>query len=94
MIGGPEFISHDSSLEFLRDFSFPVNPNIEVVESLAQVIEFCQKWQKDRHLLPYEIDGVAIKVNDLQQRETLGFTARARAGRLPLSFLLRNAQHY
>ena len=77
VIGGPDFTSHDSSLEFLRDFSFPVNPNIEVVESLAQVIEFCQKWQKDRHLLPYEIDGVAIKVNDLQQRETLGFTARA-----------------
>jgi len=77
VIGGPDFISHDSSLDFLHDFSFPVNPNIEVVESLGQVIEFCQKWQKDRHLLPYEIDGVAIKVNDLQQRETLGFTARA-----------------
>jgi len=77
VIGGPDFTSHDSSLDFLHDFSFPVNPNIEVVESLGQVIEFCQKWQKDRHLLPYEIDGVAIKVNDLQQRETLGFTARA-----------------
>ena len=77
VIGGPDFISHDSSLDFLHDFSFPVNPNIEVVESLAQVIEFCKKWQNDRHLLPYEIDGVAIKVNDLQQRETLGFTARA-----------------
>ena len=77
VIGGPDFTSHDSSLDFLHDFSFPVNPNIEVVESLAQVIEFCQKWQNDRHLLPYEIDGVAIKVNDLQQRETLGFTARA-----------------
>jgi len=77
VIGGPDFTSHDSALDFLHDFSFPVNPNIEVVRSLGQVIEFCQKWQRDRHLLPYEIDGVAIKVNDLQQRETLGFTARA-----------------
>ncbi|MFZ9157670.1 MAG: NAD-dependent DNA ligase LigA, partial [Ilumatobacteraceae bacterium] len=77
VVGGPEFTSHHQTLEFLRALDFPVNPNIEVVSSVEDVAAYCARWQENRHRLPYEIDGVVVKLDDLAQRETLGFTARA-----------------
>ena len=77
VIGGPEFTSHHATLAFLDDLGFPVNPNIGLVDSLDDVSKYCEKFQAERHLLPYEIDGVVIKVDDLDQREKLGFTSRA-----------------
>ena len=77
VIGGPEFTSHHATLDFLQDLGFPVNPNIALVNSMDEVTAYCEKFQNERHELPYEIDGVVIKVDDLAQRETLGFTARA-----------------
>jgi DNA ligase (NAD+) len=47
------------------------------VGSLVEVEQFCRHWREHRHDLPYEIDGVVVKVDDLRQRERLGFTARA-----------------
>jgi DNA ligase (NAD+) len=77
VIGGPEFTSHHDTLEFLRTLGFPVNPAITIVESIEAVTQFCNEWKERRHELPYEIDGVVIKVDDLSQREQLGFTSRA-----------------
>ena len=77
VVGGPEFTSHHQTLEFLRSLGFPVNPNIELVDSVDAVAAYCARWQENRHQLPYEIDGVVVKLDDLSQRETLGFTARA-----------------
>jgi DNA ligase (NAD+) len=77
VIGGPEFTSHHDTLEFLRTLGFPVNPAITIVDSIEAVTQFCQEWNERRHELPYEIDGVVIKVDDLSQREQLGFTSRA-----------------
>ena len=77
VIGGPEFTSHHDTLEFLRSLGFPVNPAITIVDSIEAVTQFCQEWKERRHELPYEIDGVVIKVDDLSQREQLGFTSRA-----------------
>ena len=77
VIGGPEFSSHHDTLEFLRSLGFPVNPAITIVDSIEAVTQFCQEWKERRHELPYEIDGVVIKVDDLSQREQLGFTSRA-----------------
>ena len=77
VIGGPEFSSHHDTLAFMRTLGFPVNPEITLVDSLEAVLEFCTTWQERRHELPYEIDGAVVKVDDLAQRETLGFTSRA-----------------
>jgi DNA ligase (NAD+) len=77
VIGGPEFTSHHDTLEFLRTLGFPVNPAITIVDSIEAVTQFCNEWKERRHELPYEIDGVVIKVDDLSQREQLGFTSRA-----------------
>ena len=77
VVGGPEFTSHQQTLDFLASLGFPVNPSIRVVGDLAEVGSYCDEWQGQRHLIPYEIDGVVVKVDDLAQREALGFTARA-----------------
>ena len=77
VIGGPEFTSHSDTLTFLGDLGFPVNPEIRVVDDVAGVFQFAGHWQEHRHDLPYEIDGVVAKVDELSQRLQLGFTSRA-----------------
>ena len=77
VVGGPEFTSHHSTLEYLQKYGFPVNPEITMLDSIDDVLQFCQTWQERRHELPYEIDGAVVKVDDLAQRELLGFTSRA-----------------
>jgi DNA ligase (NAD+) len=64
-------------LEYLKSLGFPVNPEITLVNSLEDVIAFCRQWQERRHELGYEIDGAVVKVDNLAQREQLGFTSRA-----------------
>ncbi len=73
VIGGPEFSSHHETMEYVKGLGFPVNPEIRVVSSLEEVFEFCKYWQINRHDLGYEIDGVAVKVDNLSQRETSRF---------------------
>jgi len=77
VVGAQTFISHAQTFEFLRDLSFPINPQAITVSSLPEVIEFCSNCETNRHKLDYEIDGVVVKLDDLAQREQLGFTSRA-----------------
>jgi len=76
-VGTPTFVSHHETLDYLRSLGFPVNPEIRLVRDLAEVSEFCRHWAEHRHDLGYEIDGVVVKVDDLAQRDILGFTSRA-----------------
>ncbi|HEY7350969.1 MAG TPA: NAD-dependent DNA ligase LigA [Ktedonobacterales bacterium] len=62
-------------LELLRGWGFPVNPNARLFDNLEDVIAFCLKWQQDRFQLPYEIDGVVVKINDRHQQDELGVVA-------------------
>jgi DNA ligase (NAD+) len=75
--GGPTFERHADTLHYLESLGLPVNPEIRTVSGLDQVGEFCLSWQEHRHDLPYEIDGVVVKVDDLARRAALGFTAKA-----------------
>jgi DNA ligase (NAD+) len=74
---GPTFTSHSDTLETLRGWGIPINPNVRVLHSLEEVYEFCGRWQEHRHDLDYEIDGIVIKVDDLAQRRELGSTSKA-----------------
>jgi len=71
-----EFHSQWEALELIRNWGFPVNPHIQLAKSLDEVWEYCKKWEKERFNLPYEIDGVVIKINDLVQQQELGAVAR------------------
>ena len=75
--GVPAFSSHHDTLDYLRTLGFPINPEMRIVDSLAGVVEFCSYWQEHRNELPYIIDGVVVKVDDLAQRERLGYTSKA-----------------
>ena len=77
VVGAPNFSSHSETFDYLRDLGFPINSEAKTVNSLAQVVEFVAKCEESRHKLNYEIDGVVVKLEDLAQREQLGFTARA-----------------
>jgi DNA ligase (NAD+) len=68
---------HSELLRWLADLGFPVNPHVSVFSSIAEVHEFCEKMMAQRHDLPYEIDGVVVKVNDLAQRNEMGSTSKA-----------------
>ncbi|MFM8714511.1 MAG: NAD-dependent DNA ligase LigA, partial [Actinomycetota bacterium] len=75
--GAPAFTSHHDTLDFLAAGGFPINPEVRIVDSLDEVVKFCATWQVNRNDLPYIIDGVVVKVDDLAQRERLGYTAKA-----------------
>lgn len=66
--------------ELLKTFTklgLKVNPHYQKCHSIDEVIKYCEKWHQDRGKLPYEIDGVVIKVNDFDQQNKMGFTAKA-----------------
>jgi DNA ligase (NAD+) len=73
---GMEFHTQWEALQLIRDWGFPVNPHIHLANSLEEVWDYCKKWEKERFNLPYEIDGVVIKINDLVQQQELGSVAR------------------
>ena len=71
------FNTQFESLERAREMGFKVPNASKLVNSIDEVLEFINYWDTARHDLPYETDGVVVKVNDLQQQEELGFTAKA-----------------
>ena len=75
--GGPEHSTHDEALAYISQLGFPVNPEVTVHSSFDDVVEFCESAVARRHDLDYDVDGVVIKVDDLAQREALGYTSRA-----------------
>ncbi|MED1864956.1 NAD-dependent DNA ligase LigA [Fictibacillus nanhaiensis] len=68
--------SHDESLTYLSHLGFKTNPEWKKCANIEEVIEYVNSWQEKRPDLPYEIDGIVIKVNSLYQQEELGFTAK------------------
>jgi DNA ligase (NAD+) len=74
---GRRFARHSEALRYLSDAGLPVSPYTDVVGSLAEVFAFCERWQKDRHTIDFEIDGVVVKVDSIAQQEELGATSHA-----------------
>ena len=71
------YSTHFESLEASRAAGFKVPDTIILAKSIDEVFHFVNEWDQKRHDLPYETDGVVIKVNNLQQQEELGYTAKA-----------------
>lgn len=69
--------SQEKVLEHLEQLGFVVNPKRILAESIDEVWDFIQEVGQEREKLPYDIDGVVIKVNDLAGQEELGFTVKA-----------------
>lgn len=76
-IDGQEVAGHFEGLSLLKELGFKVNPNIKIFDTIDDVINYCQEWTDKRHTLPYEIDGMVVKVNDLDQQVRLGATSKS-----------------
>src|SRR5699024_11873672 len=68
--------AHSERLTYLAELGFKINKEWKKCTSIEEVIEFVSYWTENRRNLPYEIDGIVIKLDDVAQQETLGFTAR------------------
>jgi DNA ligase (NAD+) len=75
--GQPVSDSHWDSLSRLKKLGFKVNPHAQVCAGVEEVLSFCAHWEANRETLPYEIDGVVVKVDSVEQQRKLGFTAKA-----------------
>ena len=64
-------------LQLLEKLQFPVNPHYTLCHTIDEVIEFWKQWQAKKDTLPYDIDGVVVKVNRLEQQHRLGTTAKS-----------------
>ena len=71
------FKSHFEALQNARKAGFKVPETLTVAKSIEKVLEYINHWDTERHNLPYETDGVVIKVNSLAHQDELGYTAKA-----------------
>ncbi len=69
--------THLAGLNFLKDMGFRVNPKIVKMADINEVIEYINGWTDKRHDLPYDIDGMVVKVNSLDHQLQLGFTSKS-----------------
>jgi DNA ligase (NAD+) len=76
-VEGKRFVRHAEILVWLREAGLPTPLETAVFADIGEVWDFVERWTAARYDVPYEIDGVVVKVDELAQRERLGFTARA-----------------
>jgi len=89
--GRPHFASHWESLEQLGKMGFKVNANRQLCKNLDELLTFCREWEARRDDLPYEIDGVVVKVDSIEQQNRLGFTAKAPRWAIAYKYAARQA---
>lgn len=76
-INSKQFKTHSESLEYLKQLGFHVSPEFKVFKTMDEIIEHIKYWTEHREDLGFGIDGMVIKVNDLAQREQMGYTAKS-----------------
>lgn len=70
------FEKHSDSLNYLTSLGFKTNPERRICKGINEVIEYIKEYTEKRKSLPYDIDGIVIKVNDLKYYQALGYTAK------------------
>ena len=89
--GRTAYDSHWQSLEELSRMGFKVNPNRRLCANVEEALAFCAEWEARRNDLPYEIDGVVLKVDSVEQQRTLAFTAKAPRWAIAFKYAARQA---
>jgi DNA ligase (NAD+) len=85
-VDGLEFDTHHEWLNWLRDHGFRVNADVEVHDTVDEVVAACNAWQERRDRLDFEIDGVVVKVDDLDLQRQLGVVGREPRGAIAWKF--------
>src|SRR5258707_7079046 len=89
--GEPASDSHWASLQSLDKLGFKVNPHRRLCHSVDEVLAFCAEWETQRESLPYEIDGVVVKVDSIAAQKQLGWTSKAPRWAIAYKYAARQA---
>lgn len=90
--GGPLFDSHWESLDWLAARGFKVNPKRRICANVDEALAFCREFDVERDNLPYEIDGVVIKIDSIPQQRQLGYTARSPRWAIAFKYAARQVE--
>lgn len=71
-----KYSTHQECIDALREAGFKVSDHLKKVSGIEEALEYIDRWEKDRNDLNYEIDGIVIKVNDLEHQDKLGATSK------------------
>ena len=88
---GYDVETHFDSLHRLRELGFPVSRHTALCKSMWEVVDFCNLWEEKREEVPYEIDGVVVKVNSMRQQRALGATAKSPRWAIAYKFKAKQA---
>lgn len=88
---GAPLVSHYENLKILREFGFPVSEHARLCKTLGEVIEYWKEWEERREDLPYDIDGIVVKVDSLRQQERLGAISKSPRWAIAFKFAARQA---
>jgi DNA ligase (NAD+) len=89
--GRPALPSHWETLDTLARMGFKVNPHRKRCSTLEEVLAFCAEWETRRDSLPYEIDGVVLKLDSTAQQQQLGYRAKAPRWAIAFKYPARQA---
>jgi len=75
--GRHRFQNHSDTLKWCAEMGFPTNPHYKVVNTIPDIHKYIQQWDTERASLPYEIDGIVLKIDNLTLQEQLGYTSKS-----------------
>ena len=77
IVGDDNIISQENALNIAKEYDLPVNPNFKLCKNIDDVIEYINYWSEHKKDLPYDIDGIVIKVNSYDTQEEVGYTQKS-----------------
>lgn len=77
IVGDDNIVSQENALNTAKEYNLPVNPNFKLCKSIDEVIDYINYWTEHKKNLPYDIDGIVIKVNSYSTQEEVGYTQKS-----------------
>ena len=77
IVGDDSIISQENALNTAKEYNLPVNPNFKLCKNIDEVIDYINYWTEHKTHLPYDIDGIVIKVNSYSTQEEVGYTQKS-----------------
>ena len=77
VVGDDSIVSQENALNIAKEYDLPVNPNFKLCKNIDEVIEYINYWTDHKKNLPYDIDGIVIKVNSYDTQEEVGYTQKS-----------------
>ncbi|NOY51060.1 MAG: NAD-dependent DNA ligase LigA [Chlorobi bacterium] len=84
--------THYDAMQYAASLGFKISKNMALCRNIDEILEFINDWEEGRHHLPYEIDGIVIKVNQLKMQQQLGFTAKSPRWAIAYKFKAERAE--